>query len=325
MRLSTTRRTFLASVAGASLLRGANSQPLIEDARFQRGLKVWQPTPGAHTLAGTIKPAGASGEPVWGVAQWYSHFNLVDAKRELLPSGSSRFFDGAKAVTFGAPGSPEADVIFALDGHKEYGEQAPEKGDPWPHLLVEGELTSHPILPTLHVVPFHIEYRLLKSQPIHTPGWDEQRHTAQFLLYITIQNGNRNSAGYRDYLWFGVPMYDARYDLPKRHTAADEGSAKKQATGKFIFSPGGEEYATKPAKDGEWVTIDRDLIPLMREALEAAWSAGFLLESRRPDDYQLGGMNMGWEVTGPLDVAMQVRNLNLAAINEDIPQVAAIC
>lgn len=315
----TTRRRFLAGIASAPFLRSASPQPLLDDTRFERGLKVWLPAPGAHTLAGVIKPPGATGEPVWGVAQWYSHFNLANAKREALPSGASRFFDGAKSVTFGAD-----DVIFALDAHKEYGERAPEKGDAWPHLLVERDLLQHPVLPTLHAVPFHIEYRLLKSQAFHTPGWDPQRHTAQFLLYITLRNGNHDSPGYHDYLWFGVPMYDARYALPKRHTAPDKSSAKKAGTGKFIFSPGGEVYATKPAKDGEWVTIDRDLIPLMRESLEAAWSAGYLLGSRRPDDYEIGNMNMGWEVTGPLDVAMQVRGLSLAAVSEDIPQVAAL-
>jgi hypothetical protein len=36
-------------------------------------------------------------------------------------------------------------------------------------------------------------------------------------------------------------------------------------------------------------------------------------------------MNMGWEVTGPLDVALQVRNLSLAFVSEDLPQVAALC
>ena len=255
---STNRRTFLAGLAGTTLLSSAAPQPLIADPRFDRGLKVWQPAPGAHTLAGTIKPPGAAGEPAWGIAQWYSHFNLASAKREALPSGSSRFFDGAKAVTFGLSGSPEADAIFALDGHREYGEQAPEKGDAWPHLLVEQTLTSHPILPAMHAVPFHIEYRLLKSQAFHTAGWDAQRHTAQFQLFITIQNLNPDSPGFHDYLWFGVPMYDARWDLPRRHTAPDKSSPKKQGTGKFIFSPGGEPYATKPAKDGDWVTIHRD-------------------------------------------------------------------
>ena len=110
-------------------------------------------------------------------------------------------------------------------------------------------------------------------------------------------------------------MYDARSPLPSRFTAPDKGSALKLGTGKFIYMPAGEEYTTRPAKDGKWVTIDRDLLPLMRQALESAWTAGYLRDSHRPGDYELGGMNMGWEVTGPLDVAMQVRGLSLAATN----------
>jgi len=310
------RRTFAAGLAGAPLLPGAETLTLIADPRFERGLKVWQPTAGVHNPAGMIQPPGASRGPVWGAAQWYSHFNLAHAKREALPSGSSRFFDGAKAVTFGVAGSPEADAVFALDGCKEYGDRAPEKGDPWPHLLMEQELTNHPYWSALQSVPFRIDYRLLQSQPFHLPGWNDQRHTAQFLLYITIRNGNRDSPGYRDYLWFGVPMYDARWPLPKRYTAPDKGSAKKPGTGKFIFLPGGEEYTTKSAQDGAWVSIDRDLLPLIRESLETAWSAGYLQDSRRPEDYQLAGMNMGWEVTGPLAVAMQVRGLSLAAVTD---------
>ena len=319
-----TRRSFLYTLAGAALLRSDTAIPLIDDPRFERGLNVWLPTPGVHTLAGAIKPQGAPGQPAWGAAQWYSRFNLANAPRQVMVSGSSRFFDGAKAVTFGAPGSPEADIIFAVNGHTEYGEHAPEKGDAWVHLVMEQDLIRHPILPALHAVPFRIEYRLLKSQAFHVAGWDDQRHTAQFLLYVTIQNGNHASKGYGDYLWFGVPMYDARSDLPERYAAPDISSAKKPGTGKFIYVPGGGQYTTKPAKDGDWVTIDRDLLPLMRDAMDAAWTAGFLKDSRRPDDYLLSAMNVGWEVTGPIDAAMQVRRLSLAAVNEDLPQVAAL-
>ena len=52
--------------------------------------------------------------------------------------------------------------------------------------------------------------------------------------------------------------------------------------------------------------------------MERRLSAGFPLAG----DYQLAGMNMGWEVTGPLDVAMQARGLGLAAVIGDLPQVA---
>ena len=280
-----TRRRILGLLGAGALLRAAETPSLVEDARFARGLRVLEATPGVRRPAGSIQPPGASGGPVWSAAQWYSRYNLAAARSERMPSGSTRFFDGAKAVTFGAPGSVEEDIILALNGHTEYGERAPEKGQPWPHLLVEEELTAHPRLSGLRSVPFGIEYRLLKSDAFHLPGWDEHRHTAQFVLYLTIQNGNRESAGFGDYLWFGVPMYDARYRLPMRHTAPDRGTALKRGTGKFIFNPAGEAYASKPAKDGDWVSIDRDLLPLMRESVEAAWSAGYLPGSHKTEDY----------------------------------------
>jgi hypothetical protein len=39
-----------------------------------------------------------------------------------------------------------------------------------------------------------------------------------------------------------------------------------------------------------------------------------LPDSRDAGDYQLGSINCGWEVTGPLDVAMQIRGLRLQAV-----------
>jgi hypothetical protein len=304
-----TRRSFLqAGLAVASSLRaGEGKVSLLDDPEFRRGLRIWSPQPGAHRETGIIQPSGAGAPAAWGCAQWYSRFTLAEASRETLPGGACRFYDGAKSVTLGD------DLILALNGQIEYQRRAPERGDPWPHLLVEQKLTTHPRFPTLRSVPFGIEYRLLRSETLQPPGFDPARHTAQFLLYITIQNANRESKGYGDYLWFGVPMYDARYPLPRRHTAADKGSAKKLATGRFIFNPGGETYATRPAADRVWIAIDCDLLPLMRDSLEAAWKAGFLQDSREPADYQLGGINCGWEVTGPLDVAMQIRRLRLQA------------
>ena len=63
----------------------------------------------------------------------------------------------------------------------------------------------------------------------------------------------------------------------------------------------------------EWVTIKKDLLPLMREGLKTAWKMGYLLDSRDMADYRLMAMNTGWEVTGPIDVEMQVAGLRLEA------------
>src|SRR5262252_8250956 len=118
-----TRRLFIASVAAASAARAdKGSLVLIEDPQFRRGLHVLLSVPGKRVPAGDIGPWGQFSAPTWRAAQWYSHFNLADAKPEKMASGSIRYFDGAKSVTFGAPETPDGDLILSLDGKTEYGD-----------------------------------------------------------------------------------------------------------------------------------------------------------------------------------------------------------
>ena len=92
----------------------------------------------------------------------------------------------------------------------------------------------------------------------------------------------------------------------------------------FIFTPAGGTYAEESAQDGGWVRVDRDLVDLLRESLTAAWSKGFLTESRDPADYRLTGINLGWEVPGILDVSVALRGLGLevTAAHPDTPRTA---
>ncbi len=296
---------------------GTRVVPLLDDTRFERGFIVWSPKPGSHVRDGLIQPRDSTAEPVWGLAQWHSRFTLADSVREQMAHGLVRFADGAKAVTFFPP-EAEADVSFAVTGNIEYQGRAPRRGDPWPHLLAERELLAHPAVTELDSVDMAIRYRLITAD-VHRPaGFDAHRHTAQFVFYITVQNRNRQSAGFGDYFWFGVPMYDTRYRLPCAHKAVDRGSDRKPATGKFIFNPGGERYTTDSAHGGDWVAIQQDLMPLIDEGLETAWRMGYLQDSRDKADYRLMAMNTGWEVTGPLDVEMQVAGLRLEATLRDV-------
>jgi len=66
-----------------------------------------------------------------------------------------------------------------------------------------------------------------------------------------------------------------------------------------------------------WVKVEKDLASLMRDALDAAWKAGFLKDSRDLSGYRISAMNMGWELPGGLDVAMQVRDLALTVETAD--------
>ncbi|MHC4442186.1 MAG: sialidase family protein [Planctomycetota bacterium] len=284
-------------------------QPLLRDPDSKRGFKVYDPKPGKHIARGVIQADPTLGDPTWGLAQWSSRYSLADATPQRLDNGAVRFADDAKAVTVGPAKGSERGLVFTLNAGREYGERFRRRGEPWPHLLAEQRFVIHPAIVKLAELRFYIEYRL-KSSKSYTPPSDRKvaGQAAQFLAYLTIQNLNRKSSGFGDFFWFGIPMYDSRYRSPKHHAALDKG------TGKFIYNPAGSVYTNQSAHDGDWITIDHDLLPLINTALKTAWQRGYMPQSRDLTDICLGGFNIGWELPGTLDVEMQFRDLRIEAV-----------
>ena len=133
----------------------------------------------------------------------------------------------------------------------------------------------------------------------------------QFAIF-SVQNLNQQSPGYGKYLWFGIPIYDDRHRVAPSHKAQDTGG-----TSMFIYTPSGDVFSAQSAHDREWLTIDRDLLPLIREGLEYAWRRNFLNESQALADYRIAGMNIGWEVPGTFDVDLKIRRLSLKVFYSD--------
>jgi hypothetical protein len=73
---------------------------LIDDNDFQRGFVVWRPKPKMKVRSGELIPLDNRDEPVWGIAQWHSRFDLGQANRENIAPDVMRYTDGAKSVTF---------------------------------------------------------------------------------------------------------------------------------------------------------------------------------------------------------------------------------
>ncbi len=61
---------------------------------------------------------------------------------------------------------------------------------------------------------------------------------------------------------------------------------------------------------GKWHKLECDLLPLVCEALEAAQVRGFLNNTRLAD-LAITSFNLGWEMPGPYDCAIQLRALAL--------------
>ena len=290
----------------------AHARELIGDPHFERGCLLWEPKTGSHVEYGRIAGVVESGTPVWGLAQWSSREKLPLDSRRTLPSGALRYANAAKAVTFGQPDTADADIALAVNGGFEYDGHVRKQGEPWVHLLVEQQFKNPPALSALTEAHFHVVARLKTSRRLDQPGYSPHLHAAQNQIFFTLKNCNPTSAGNGQLIWFGVPLYDDRVPIPKAYRARDAG--KDDASGMFIFTVDGKEFTTQSLHDNEWVTIDRDLLPLMREGLTTAWQAGFLKDSQSFADYRITSMNFGWEVPGAFDVEMQYRDLSLMVI-----------
>jgi hypothetical protein len=168
-----------------------------------------------------------------------------------------------------------------------------------------------PAIADLHEVIVNLELKLLQADHVYTNGYSSSLHAAQFLLYFTIQNLKGSSAGFGDYLWFGLRFYDDREALPGLFVIEDLG------TGKLIYNIGIAPFCDTGMRTGEWKRVTGDLLPHIKLALQEAWSRSYLTDSLDFADYKIGAMNLGWEVPGLSDVAMQVRNFDVQAYGLD--------
>lgn len=223
-------------------------------------------------------------------------------------SGDGVWENDGKRVALGHDGrdGERFDLELGVNGWAEYHGRARRNGEPWVHLLAEQSLVEAPALAEMRRARFRIAARLLRSKLHRTDDYSTGLHAAQFQVFLALQNRNPASAGHGRLLWFGIPLYDDRHRFPPEHKTQDTGG-----TGMYIFTPPGRSYTETSAHDREWVVVDKDLVPMLRESLESAWKAGFLTESRDLADYGLTSINLGWEVPGLLDVTMRVRGLSL--------------
>lgn len=288
---------------------------LIADQHFQNGIEVLAPTDGSSD--GFLN-TNASATTYWQLAQWNCQQTIYGVTPTTLPSGSEEWADAYKAITMGPLASSDADLILALDGDAEFGGVYRSSGsDPWPNLLVQQDIAepSYGWYPgaqsigQLSDLPLHIELKLLKAIDNIGSGYDPGIHGAEFLLYFTIQNLNLTSPDYGDFLWFGLRFYDSRDDEPGLTSRPDIG------TGKWIYNVGVAPFdwsAGGLTTNGSWRILDTDLLPYIKDGLQAAWTNGYLPNSiGQYDDYKIGSMNMGWEITGLNDCAMQVKNFSV--------------
>ena len=294
-----------ADLAGASTPKPVE---LLRDSRFKLGVVALDPQPGDRRELGVLPGPEAAGRPAWWLAQWSSQYPLkpaAGASSELL------WTNVARHLMFFPREATGGDLELGVDSRPEYGGAARTNShQPWPHLLVEQEVTRCPPLTMIGQVRFSLEARLVEAERIEAPGYSPALHAAQFQFVLTLGNRNRDSKGFGDFLWFVVPMYDDRHPTPPVYVAADFADP----SAKLIYNPGAAVFSRESMHGRGWVRFQADLRPHLLDALRTAWSKGYLPGSQDPADYRVTSVNLGWEVPGLNRVAIRVRRLQLEVV-----------
>jgi hypothetical protein len=283
---------------------------IIKDANYINGIGLEGSNSSSTEITRVLYPFGQSkNNQIWKLAQWGSRFDLKDAKRVNGDNGIT-YSNPGKSIAFKAvDGSTQ--ITMKIFGSKEY--LAPRKfGEDWPHILLEQQFENPQSVSNVEALNFNLDFRLLFSEMKMSPdSFNPEIHTTQFTVYLTIQNKNQSSKAYGDFIWFGLPLYDYRYDEIAEYAAKDLG--KGDASNKFIFSTASKNIYSGSAKDGNWIKISKDIIGIIHQAFITAQERGFLKESKYEDMY-ITTTNMGWETPGTFDCAIQYNNLKLTAI-----------
>ncbi len=306
------------SVIDESIPDGVVETQIIADRYFSHGFTVSSQTDGIATPIGQVKfNEEDKVSPQWKLAQWYcgyyhrddvelyDTYNILNGKHVV--NGTKHIFtDTSKKFSID---TETGAISMRLLGTKEYVSNR-QSGQPWPHILLEYQMVKTPRLKDLKSVRFEMDFELTRFSSGYTSDSqiNKDLHTAQFVFYCTLVNNNSRSKDYGQYIWFGLNLFDARYEIIPAYASQDSG--KEVNTGAFIYQPISSSYCKTPTRVGETQSIDYNILPRMRDAFRAAQEARFLTNTKW-EDLVLNSGNFGFEVTGTYDIAADISVLNL--------------
>jgi hypothetical protein len=288
---------------------------LFSDTDFKQGflLSYLDPTKG-RDIETVLNFDNERNKPVWRLCQWGTKNSLAGSRCAHHGNGDISYENEGKKVVVGGQNSENRDLILEIKGDAEYRATARKYGESWPHLLIEQDAVATYPLDEIEKVQFKISLKLVSFQNhMKANEYDPNLHAAQFQMFLIVKSINKQSRDYGNYFWFGVPFFDSRHEIPPVYMAKDAGH--KNSTGKFIYTTDGREVNTTPLKAGNWVTIQKDLLPYIKEGLTHVAQKG-CLSSSDPKDYAVVNMNLGWEIPGTFSAAIQIRDLEVSAISK---------
>ena len=293
---------------------------LFNDPFIKNGVSVLKPD---GEVAGTLAGVNAQGDACWVFPQWGSKYDLYDyAERN--------FFNGGDGFTYISNGksingvkipakilsidSSDGSIYMELNAQVEY-DRPRQDGESWPHTLLSqdfGPDANLIHLSELEDLVMNMSYEITKFEDCMGSTANSNKHCAQLVWYITLQNRVKGHKDYGKYVWFGITLWDNRISGASFGGYAAEDAGKEDATHAFIYQPSSAIVHPdgKCPVVNEYRTVDFHLMEAAKTAFNTAKDRGYLGDTTWEDLY-IGGMNFGFEVTGTYNVAVQIDSVGV--------------
>jgi len=278
------------------------SWEVLSDQKFAKGFVLTGPLHQSPQRAETFGQKEVT--PTWRMPQWHSKGQL---ERVQVDDETVKLSDDYKSVTLDRKTGA---INLTVDTLKEYEPPRTSQAQPWVHLLLEQSPFTKPVkVSAAAAIWVEVDYELTENKA-HGPQ-DPDIHAAQLSWFLYMKNTNPQSKGRHDFLWFGVSMFDSRYEFVPDFAFQDF----SQPNGSFIYMLSSKRYLDTPVEVGKRQTIRRDILNDIHEAIETAQKNGFLTNTTI-DDVILDGMNIGWEVPGTYHVGATLHKMSVAVVEK---------
>ena len=298
-----------ASIWDPSVFLKKTKRPLemFQDASFQNGFAIYGPRHEDGMIAQYAGISETTGKQAWNIAQWavYKHPLTAETRRMDLPNGG--FIYETDTMKLSVRDKDDYLIRMEQRAEQEYLGHVRQFGEEWPHFLLEQHavVECEPYLSEFNSLEYEVSFRLEYSKcNMRREDMNfNNMHHAQVTHYWAIADIKR-----MDWFWFGLNFYDSRYDSFPGYLHVDEGKA--DASNKMIYVENQKTYSKQSAKDGEWMDISIDILPLIHKAVKAAKAKG-CLKDVCVEDMKIISTNLGFEMMGNFDAAFMLRKLRL--------------
>ena len=301
---------------------------LLSDSSFKNGFGLFSPeTTTAHVEDRLIDYNGeaetdfynpeADHSYYWTMCQWWTPYNFVNAT--YSKNGETHIYENEARRLEVNPG--EGSLHMELNADMEYEEKFGGPRDPaasWSHFLIQQNFPSELVKSPSTFEDLYVEMDVTIEESTYLgEGQPLGAECAQLLFYFCLFNrvpadSNPEEVGVNGTgMWFGVPIYDSRYDYVDRYIGGDTGFVG--STNRMIYSIPSQSYMGRgPVEMNRTYKIRIDVLDLLKEAFIYGVKNDYLPNCLWNNLY-LTYMNFGWELPGQYKVSSTLSNLDIHA------------